>query len=130
MARSCKKAWLADLTEIAATLDAGLVVEEEPVVEEEVVVEEQKAEDTQPLSSDDPHAFKRVDGVTYTSVITQSTPLVASVVRLSHKVQRVFPNGARLGCSALATLSTNGRPKGVSVLATETPFTLVGVSRI
>lgn len=69
LARSCKKAWLADLTEVAKTLDAGLVVEEEPVVEEQVVVEP-KEETPQPLSSDDPHAFKRVDGVTYTSVIT------------------------------------------------------------
>lgn len=70
LARSCKKAWLADLTEIAKTLDAGLVVEEEP----EVVIEEpeakEKAEEPQPVSSDDPHAFKRVEGVTYTSVIT------------------------------------------------------------
>ena len=68
LARSCKKAWLADLTEVAKTLDAGLVVEEEPVVEEEVVVEQPTQ--AQPLNSDDPHAFKRVDGVTYTSVIT------------------------------------------------------------
>ena len=68
LARSCKKAWLADLTEIAATLDAGLVVEE-PVVEEEVVVE-QPTQEEQPLNSNDPHAFKRVEGVTYTSVIT------------------------------------------------------------
>ena len=69
LARSCKKAWLADLTEVAKTLDAGLVVEEEPVVEEEVVVE-QPTQEEQPVKSDDPHAFKRVDGVTYTSVIT------------------------------------------------------------
>ena len=68
LAKSCKKAWLADLTTIASTLDAGMVFEEEPVVEEVVV--EQPIQEEQPLNSDDPHAFKRVDGVTYTSVVT------------------------------------------------------------
>lgn len=67
LAKSCKKAWLVDLTEIARELDAGNepeVVAEEP----EVVAEEEKVEET--VSSDDPHAFKRVSGVHYTSVIS------------------------------------------------------------
>ena len=63
LAKSCKKAWLADLTAIARTLDIGEEpVVEEPVVEEPVVV--------QKTTSDDPHAVQRAEGVTYTSVIT------------------------------------------------------------
>lgn len=66
LAKSCKKAWLVDLTEIAQELDKGN--EPEVVVEEPVVAEEEKVEET--VSSDDPHAFKRVSGVHYTSVIS------------------------------------------------------------
>lgn len=65
LARSCKKAWLVDLNEIARELDAGN--EPEVVVEEPEVVEEPKVEE---VSSSDPHAFKRVQGVTYTSVVS------------------------------------------------------------
>ena len=61
LARSCKKAWLVDLCEIARNLDAG----DEPVVEEvvEPVVEPV-------VKFDDPYAFKKESGVTYTTVVT------------------------------------------------------------
>lgn len=72
LAKSCKKSWLVDLTEVALELDKGnepLVLEDEPVEVVKGTVEGTVVED-KPLSSDDPHAFKRVDGVTYTSVIS------------------------------------------------------------
>jgi len=64
LARSCKKAWLADLTEVARQLDKG----NEPVVEE--VIQERVEPVRETVSSTDPHAVQRTEGVTYTSVIT------------------------------------------------------------
>lgn len=67
LAKSCKKAWLVDLTEIARELDKG----NEPAVEaEEPEAEEVVEEATVSTVSSDPHAFKRVQGVHYTSVIS------------------------------------------------------------
>ena len=67
LARSCKKAWLADLTEIARQLDGG----DEVVVEEpEPVVEEQVARKPDSIVVDDPHAVRKEVGVEYTTVIT------------------------------------------------------------
>lgn len=65
LARSCKKAWLADLTEMARTLDAG----NEPVVEDEPeVVAEPVAEPV--ATSDDPHAFTKDSSKNYATVIS------------------------------------------------------------
>ena len=64
LAKSCKKAWLVDLNEIARQLDKG----NEPVVEE--VIQERVEPVQETVSSTDPHAVQRADGVTYTSVIT------------------------------------------------------------